>query len=182
MQTSTRKIDVINPNEEFTRHSDILEACLQALDSEGATIESCVKQYPDFAELGNLLCAAQAVQRVQHVSLSQVSKRDVRERMLVHYRSQPARGNVQIAPRQGRWLRPLNKLSALVLFVTVMIDLTILIGVTLVADRVLFANQPGLENVFSIIWTIAFGVALYRLMLYTARTKKTAHYTWHFNR
>ena len=172
----------MNPDEGLKLHSDILEACLEALESKGATMESCVKQYPEFVELGNLLRAAQAVQRVQHVSLSQVSKQDVRDQMLAHYRSQPARAKLQIAPRQARWLRPLNKLSALVLFVTVMIDLTILIGVTLVADRVLFASQPGLENVFSIIWTIAFGVALYRLMLYTARTKKTAHSSWHFNR
>ena len=170
----------MNPDEGLKLHSDILEACLEALASQGATLESCVKQYPEFVELGHLLRAAQAVQRVQHVALSPVSKQDVRERMLAHYRSQPAR--VPIAPRRALWLRPLNKLSALVLFVTVMIDLTILIGVTLVADRVLFANQPGLENVFSIIWTIAFGVALYRLMLYTARTKKTAHSSWHFNR
>jgi hypothetical protein len=182
MQTSTRKIDVVNPNEEFTRHSDILEACLKALASEGATIESCMKQYPEFVELGNLLRAAQAVQRLQYVSLSQVSKQDVRERMLAHYRSQQARGKLPIAPRQAKWLRPLKKASALVLFVTVMIDLTILIGITLVADRVLFANQPGLEYVFSIIWTIAFGVALYRLMVYTARTKKTVHSSWHFYR
>src|SRR5579859_4928441 len=139
MQTATRKIDSMNPGEELTHHSDILEACLQALESEGATIESCVKQYPDFAELGNLLSVAQAVQRVQQVSLSQVSKKDVRERMLAHYRGQ------QTAPRQAQWSRPLKTVSALVLFVTVMIDLTILIGVTLVADRVLFANQPGLE-------------------------------------
>src|SRR5713226_6721779 len=120
MQTSIRNVDSMNPDEGLKLHSDILEACLEALASKGATIESCVKQYPEFVELGNLLRAAQAVQRVQHVSLSQVSKQDVRERMLAHYRSQPARGNVLIAPRQARWLRPLNKLSALVLFVTVM--------------------------------------------------------------
>ena len=182
MQTSTRDIDSMNPDKGLILHSDILEACLEALASDGATIESCVTQYPDFVELGNLLRVAQAVQRVQHVSLSQVSKKDVRERMLAHYRSQQARGKLLIAPSRAKWLRPLHKVSALVLFITVMIDLTILIGITLVADRVLFANQPGLENVFSLIWTVAFGVALYRLMVYTARTKKTAHSFWRFNR
>src|SRR5260221_5234927 len=116
MQTATPNVDSLNPDKGLTLHSDILEACLEALDSKGATIESCVKQYSDFAELGNLLQAAQAVQRVQHVSLSQVSKTDVRERMLAHYRSQQARGKLLIAPRQARWLRPLKKVSALVRF------------------------------------------------------------------
>lgn len=170
MQMINRQTHNLKSNMEFKHHSDILEACLSSLVDGKTTVENCVKAHPDFPELANLLLAAQAVQSVRPVMLSQMSKWKMRERMLTYYRTQRAFGRLNNAPQQAR--RVARKVSALALFIIVSVDLTILVGLALAANRALFGNQPGLESVFSIFWTVAFGVALYGLMVYIGRSKR----------
>src|SRR5260370_11740950 len=86
---------------------DILDRCLQAITHKQAIIESCVRQYPEFKELNTLLSAAQAVQSIRPESLSQMSKSEVRQRILEHYRARKPRPAIQHTIRQSSWFRPI---------------------------------------------------------------------------
>ena len=67
------------------------------------------------------------------------------------------------------------------LFALIVLGLMMLTAVTFIGNRLLFANQPDIENVFSIIWTVVLGVILYRLMLYIAPTKNPTRAEWRRN-
>ena len=70
---------------------DVLNKCLEAIHSNRATIEECLRQYPEYFELGMLLQAALAVQESPKVTLSAASKSELRQRMLAHFDAQPVR-------------------------------------------------------------------------------------------
>jgi drug/metabolite transporter (DMT)-like permease len=59
------------------------------------------------------------------------------------------------------------------LFILVIIGMTFLSAATFIANRVLFADQPGLEDTFSLIWTVALGVILYKLLRFVFAAKAT---------
>ncbi|SRR5258706_11521189 len=61
------------------------------------------------------------------------------------------------------------------LFAVALCGITILGAAMFVANRLLFANQPGIENVFSLIWTVVLGIILYRLLLHSVGPKNTSH-------
>jgi drug/metabolite transporter (DMT)-like permease len=58
------------------------------------------------------------------------------------------------------------------LFLLAIIGITFLTALTFIAARLLFADQPGIENVFSLIWTGAMLAALYKIMRYLFPGKK----------
>jgi hypothetical protein len=68
-----------------------------------------------------------------------------------------------------------------ILVAIIIVALTILSAITFVANRLLFADQPDLQNVISIIWTIALGAVLYRALLYAAPTKNVERQEWRQN-
>jgi hypothetical protein len=58
-----------------------------------------------------------------------------------------------------------------VLFVGIILLMTILTAMTFVGSRVLFSNQPGIEDVISTVWTVALVVVLYKLMRLSTPSK-----------
>jgi hypothetical protein len=54
-----------------------------------------------------------------------------------------------------------------------LVGVIVLGGAMFVANRMLFINQPGVENVVSIILTIALGVILYKLLAHTMAPKNS---------
>jgi hypothetical protein len=63
------------------------------------------------------------------------------------------------------------------LFAAAMCGLIILGAATLVANRLLFAEQQGLQDVFSIIWSAALCVVLYKMLrnFWPSGAKATGH-------
>jgi uncharacterized membrane protein YgcG len=102
---------------EVQKRSDTLDRCLQAIAQKQATIDSCARQYPEFKELSTLLYAAQAVQNVRPESLSQMSKNQMRQRVLERYRARKPRRTVQNTIRQAPWFRPVAALCAIILII-----------------------------------------------------------------
>jgi hypothetical protein len=107
MPTASNRESSIHAVPRTLRRDDILDKCLQAIEKQQATIESCVKEYPEFPELASLLRAAAAVQQVQPVAMPQMSKNEVRQRMMAHYRAKKTRPTFQSRIQQSRWVRPL---------------------------------------------------------------------------
>jgi hypothetical protein len=60
------------------------------------------------------------------------------------------------------------------LFAVALCGITFLGAAMFIANRLLFANQPGIENVFSVIWTVVLGIILYRLLLHAVGPKNTS--------
>src|SRR5579871_2995262 len=116
MEIPARKTARMDAANGLQSRSEILDNCLKAIEQHQATVESCALKYPDFEELAFLLHAAEAVQRVQPVSMSVMSKNSVREQMLAHYRAQNVRAKAPQARSQVRWLRPLGVVMALIMF------------------------------------------------------------------
>jgi hypothetical protein len=58
-----------------------------------------------------------------------------------------------------------------VLFTVAICGFTVLSAVLFIVNRVIFSTQPGVENVFSIIWTVVLGIVLFRLMQYSFKPK-----------
>src|SRR6185436_14656471 len=58
------------------------------------------------------------------------------------------------------------------LFTGSILSLTALTAIIFVISRLLFANQPEVEGVVSIIWTIAFVVALYKILVHFFAAKE----------
>jgi hypothetical protein len=56
--------------------------------------------------------------------------------------------------------------NAKLLFTGSILGLTALTAVIFIISRLLLANQPEVEGIVSIIWTIAFIVSLYKIMVY----------------
>jgi hypothetical protein len=67
--------------------AEILARCLTAIEGGEATIESCVAQYPDFANLGDLLYSSQLALKLPLNTLRDAAKADIRERMLAKHRA-----------------------------------------------------------------------------------------------
>jgi hypothetical protein len=61
------------------------------------------------------------------------------------------------------------------LFTISIFGLTALTAVVFVLSRLVLVNQPEVEGIVSIIWTIAFIVALYKILGYFFATKETSH-------
>jgi hypothetical protein len=58
----------------------------------------------------------------------------------------------------------------------------VLLGaVVFVANRVVFAQQPAIENVFSIIWSVILFAVLYRLLAVALRSKTGSRQEWRRN-
>lgn len=66
-------------------------------------------------------------------------------------------------------------------FGILLIGLIIVYAAGSVGARVLFRSQPGIENVFSIIWAVVLAVVLYRLLLYIRPSKDGAQKAWRQN-
>lgn len=94
--------------------SDILNSCLQAVESGESTIEECEAKYPDFKGLGSLLRLAMAVQEQSRLRMPE-ARRNALERRLTQLAK--TRASAQRSPR--RWLVPLVSVAAvfIVLFV-----------------------------------------------------------------
>src|SRR6185295_18882343 len=91
--------------------------CLEAIRAKRATIEECVQQYPEFAELGSLLRAAVDVYSLPDVALGLSSKSAMREKILARYDAQPIRKPARTRTFNWRmWQR-----SAIGLFTTLLI-------------------------------------------------------------
>jgi hypothetical protein len=58
------------------------------------------------------------------------------------------------------------------LFLLAIVGITFLTAITFIGARLLFAEQPEIENVFSLIWTVAMLVALYKIMRHLFPAKK----------
>jgi drug/metabolite transporter (DMT)-like permease len=58
------------------------------------------------------------------------------------------------------------------LFLLALVGITILTTITFVGARLIFADQPEIENVFSLIWTVAMLFALYKIIRYLFPAKK----------
>lgn len=67
------------------------------------------------------------------------------------------------------------------LLVIILVGMTMLTAATFIANHVLFASQPDIENILSIIWTVALAVVMYRLLLYMAPTKNATRAEWRRN-
>ena len=68
-----------------------------------------------------------------------------------------------------------------IFFGIMLIGLGILATAGFVGARLLLKTQPGIENVFSIIWTVVLGVILYRLMLYIRPSEDAGQRAWRQN-
>ena len=60
------------------------------------------------------------------------------------------------------------------LFSISILGLTALTAVVFIISRLLLINQPEVEGIVSIIWTIAFIVALYKIVMYFFAPKGTS--------
>jgi hypothetical protein len=58
------------------------------------------------------------------------------------------------------------------LFLLAIIGITFLTAITFVGARLLFNDQPDIENIFSMIWTVGMLVALYKIIRYLFPAKK----------
>ncbi len=70
-------------------HPDLHETlnnCLQAIETGQATVEDCVKEYPEFERLGDLLRAAMVVRELPTVALPPARKLELKEQLLARYR------------------------------------------------------------------------------------------------
>ncbi len=95
--------------------AQILSQCLQAIERKEATVDSCVRQYPGYRELGDLLRMAATAHELPSVKLSQTGKDAIRERMLSQYRQQAHSKKPVVIPRQKvGWLRPLAALLMII--------------------------------------------------------------------
>src|SRR5207245_3297575 len=64
------------------------------------------------------------------------------------------------------------------LFAVAMCGLIILGAATLIANRLLFAEQQGLQDVLSIIWSAALCVVLYKVLRYFWPARNGATSNW----
>jgi hypothetical protein len=83
-------------------HSDILEHCLEAIESGQATVESCVIQHPEFTNLGDLLRAATVVRSLPLARLPEPSRSEIRQRMLDKYNARHAT-RAPVVQRRPTW-------------------------------------------------------------------------------
>ncbi len=67
------------------------------------------------------------------------------------------------------------------LFVAAMCGLIVLGAATLIANRLLFAEQQGLQDVFSIIWSVALCVLAYKVLRYLWPASTTSQRSWQQN-
>lgn len=87
--------------------SSILNVCLEAIWYREATIENCIRRYPEIAELGTLLRSAVAVRELPKVVLAPNSREKLRQQMLSRFDARPANKPALRGARQlRRWLRP----------------------------------------------------------------------------
>src|SRR5689334_14847163 len=87
--------------------SDVLNKCLDAIYNNRATIDDCVRRYPEYIELGELLQAAVEARSLPKVGLNQASKSIMRQRILAHYDAQPVARTTQTRHFNLRaWVRP----------------------------------------------------------------------------
>jgi hypothetical protein len=63
--------------------------------------------------------------------------------------------------------------NAKLLFTGSILGLTALTAVVFIISRLLLANQPDIEGIVSIIWTVAFIVGLYKILVYFNAAKGT---------
>jgi hypothetical protein len=56
-------------------------------------------------------------------------------------------------------------------FAVIILGIMVLGAIMFVATQLVFRDQPDLQNLFSIIWTIALGVLIYRLFLNARSTR-----------
>src|SRR5436305_2070059 len=67
------------------------------------------------------------------------------------------------------------------LLVIALVGMIILTSVLFIANHLLFASQPDIENILSIVWTIALAVVMYRLLRYTTPAKTGVPAEWRRN-
>ncbi len=60
-------------------------------------------------------------------------------------------------------------------FVVTILGLMILAAVLFVTTQLVFRDQPGVQNIFSIIWTVALAILIYRLLLNGRSANDPAH-------
>lgn len=61
----------------------------------------------------------------------------------------------------------------MLIFFSSFVGLSILAAVGFIFGRLVFINNPGVENVFSTLWTIVLGVLLYLIVRYTSKPAAT---------
>src|SRR5689334_12263067 len=117
MTLSSQHVPPTGNSPGLQHEGEIFNKCLQAIQSNRATIEDCVKQYPEYSDLGMMLQATLAVEEVPKVALSPIASSDMRQRILAHYDAQPVRKSIQPV-RYRSWMRPLVAIitSFIVLF------------------------------------------------------------------
>src|SRR5437016_10793941 len=69
-------------------------------------------------------------------------------------------------------LRGVFNMKKSTLLVIALVGMIILTAVLFIANHLLFASQPDIENILSIVWTITLAVVMYRLLRYTASPAK----------
>jgi uncharacterized membrane protein YgcG len=111
MVHSMRNADQINSP------AEVLSQCIQAIEANEATIESCVARFPDVPELEKLLRAMTTAQRLPRPALAPADKSAMRQALLNRYRERQSSKQVPQAarPRRGMsWLRVAAALSIVV--------------------------------------------------------------------
>ncbi len=95
-------------SEQTNGPTEVLSRCIQAIEANQATIESCVAQYPDVPDLEKLLRAMTTAQRLPRPALAPADKSAMRQALLNRYRErQGGKQVLQAAPRRPAmsWLR-----------------------------------------------------------------------------
>ncbi len=61
----------------------------------------------------------------------------------------------------------------MLIFFSSFVGLSVLAAAGFIFGRIAFLNNPGVENVFSTLWTVVLGVLLYLIVRYTSKNAAT---------
>ncbi len=95
---------VQNNNGEPNNYGEILNRCLQAIERNQATVESCVKRFPEYQELGDLLRMALAVREMPRPMMPAAVMTRTQQQLQAHLRAR-ARAQRASAYRRPAWVR-----------------------------------------------------------------------------
>src|SRR5438128_1822874 len=91
-------------NGEKNNYDEILDRCLRAIERNQATIESCVKRFPEYRELGDLLRMALAVRGLPRPMMPSAFTIRTQQQLQAHFRAR-TRTQRAAAHRRPVWLR-----------------------------------------------------------------------------
>src|SRR5690242_10515037 len=108
---------VQNNNGEKNNYDEILDRCLRAIERNQATIESCVKRFPEYQELGDLLRMALAVRGLPRPTMPAAFTTRTQQQLQAQLR---ARVRAQHTPSNRRpvWLRFVLAAGLIVILLT----------------------------------------------------------------